>query len=397
MLSKEIFGIVKKELKIEKLDHYGRGIGKINNKTVFVNNALEDEIVEITVTKEKKNFCEAEVVKYIKTSEKRQKPICPYYNFCGGCQLQHLSYSEQLKFKENKVKEVLNKFASINENIIKPIIKSENEYYYRNKITLQVDKKVGLYKEKSNDIVPIEHCYLVSEGINDSIKDIQKENFSSLKGNIVIKETTLKDKLISYNLNKSITNEKEYVLEQMENFVFKISPTSFFQVNTNQAIKLYQKVREYADLKGNEVAKIRNKKMGFVYQNFNLLPKLSAVENVALPLMYSGDNKIDYMKKAKEYLELVGLGDKVHNKPTQLSGGQQQRVAIARALVNNPKILFADEPTGALDSRTSDDIVNLIKKVWKEQGITVIMVTHDDALAKEANRVIRVADGKILE
>ena len=152
-----------------------------------------------------------------------------------------------------------------------------------------------------------------------------------------------------------------------------------------------------SNLKGNEVAKIRNKKMGFVYQNFNLLPKLSAVENVALQLMYSGDNKIDYIKKAKEYLELVGLGDKVDNKPTQLSGGQQQRVAIARALVNNPKILFADEPTGALDSRTSDDIVNLIKKVWKEQGITVIVVTHDDALAKEANRVIRVADGKILE
>ena len=152
-----------------------------------------------------------------------------------------------------------------------------------------------------------------------------------------------------------------------------------------------------SNLKGNEVAKIRNKKMGFVYQNFNLLPKLSAVENVALPLMYSGDNKIDYIKKAKEYLELVGLGDKVDNKPTQLSGGQQQRVAIARALVNNPKILFADEPTGALDSRTSEDIINLIKKIWKEQGITVIMVTHDDALAKEANRVIRVADGKILE
>lgn len=152
-----------------------------------------------------------------------------------------------------------------------------------------------------------------------------------------------------------------------------------------------------SNLKGNEVAKIRNKKMGFVYQNFNLLPKLSAVENVALPLMYSGNHKMDYIKKAKEYLELVGLGDKIDNKPTQLSGGQQQRVAIARALVNNPKILFADEPTGALDSKTSEDIVNLIKKVWKEQGITVIMVTHDDALAKEANRVIRVADGEIVE
>lgn len=152
-----------------------------------------------------------------------------------------------------------------------------------------------------------------------------------------------------------------------------------------------------SDLKGNEVAKIRNKKMGFVYQNFNLLPKLSAVENVALPLMYSGNSSKDNIKIAKEYLELVGLADKIHNKPTQLSGGQQQRVAIARALVNKPKILFADEPTGALDSKTSKDIMKLIQTVWKEQGITVIMVTHDDGLANQANRIIRVVDGKILE
>lgn len=152
-----------------------------------------------------------------------------------------------------------------------------------------------------------------------------------------------------------------------------------------------------SDLKGNEVAKIRNQKMGFVYQNFNLLPKLSAVENVALPLMYSGKSNKDNIRVAKEYLELVGLSDKVHNKPTQLSGGQQQRVAIARALVNKPKILFADEPTGALDSKTSKDIMSLIQRVWREQGITVIMVTHDDSLANQANRIIRVADGKILE
>jgi len=152
-----------------------------------------------------------------------------------------------------------------------------------------------------------------------------------------------------------------------------------------------------SDLKGNEVAKIRNQKMGFVYQNFNLLPKLSAVENVALPLMYSGKSNKENMKVAKEYLDLVGLSDKIHNKPTQLSGGQQQRVAIARALVNKPKILFADEPTGALDSKTSKDIMSLIQRVWKEQGITVIMVTHDDSLASQANRIIRVSDGKILE
>lgn len=152
-----------------------------------------------------------------------------------------------------------------------------------------------------------------------------------------------------------------------------------------------------SDLKGNEVAKIRNQKMGFVYQNFNLLQKLSAVENVALPLMYSGKSSKENMKIAKEYLDLVGLSDKIYNKPTQLSGGQQQRVAIARALVNQPKILFADEPTGALDSKTSKDIMSLIQRIWKEQGITVIMVTHDDSLASQANRIIRVSDGKILE
>lgn len=149
--------------------------------------------------------------------------------------------------------------------------------------------------------------------------------------------------------------------------------------------------------KSNQLAKTRNKKMGFIYQSFNLLPKLSAVENVALPLMYSGYSHRESLEKAKEYLEMVDLADKINNKPTQLSGGQQQRVAIARALVNNPKIIFADEPTGALDSKTSRDIMDLLKKVWKEQGITVIMVTHDDALAKEANRIIRVSDGKIIE
>ena len=152
-----------------------------------------------------------------------------------------------------------------------------------------------------------------------------------------------------------------------------------------------------SNFKSNQLAKTRNKKMGFIYQQFNLLPKLSAVENVALPLMYSGYSNKDCLLKAKEYLEIVGLGDKINNRPTQLSGGQQQRVAIARALINEPKIIFADEPTGALDSKTSRDIMDLLKRVWREQGITVIMVTHDESLAKEANRIIRVVDGNIME
>ena len=140
-----------------------------------------------------------------------------------------------------------------------------------------------------------------------------------------------------------------------------------------------------------------NKKIGFIYQSFNLLPKLSAVENVALPLMYNKYSNKESIEKAKEYLKIVGLEDKINNKPKQLSGGQQQRVAIARALVNNPKIIFADEPTGALDSKTSRDIMDLLKKISKEEKITIIMVTHDESLAKETNRIIRVVDGKIVE
>lgn len=150
-------------------------------------------------------------------------------------------------------------------------------------------------------------------------------------------------------------------------------------------------------LKGKAIAKIRNQKIGFVYQNFNLLPKLSAVENVALPLLYSGKSSKEAIEIARKYIKLVGLEDRANNKPTQLSGGQQQRVAIARALVNEPKVLLADEPTGALDSKTSDDIVDLIRKIWEERGITVIIVTHDNSLAEETNRIIRVADGKVMQ
>ena len=160
--------------------------------------------------------------------------------------------------------------------------------------------------------------------------------------------------------------------------------------------KYYLDGQNVSNLKNNQIAQIRNQKMGFIYQNFNLLQKLTALENVALPLMYSKMTSKEYMKKATQYLELVGLGDKIHNKPTQLSGGQQQRVAIARALVNNPKILFADEPTGALDSKTSEEIMNLIKKLRKEQDLTVIMVTHDEKIAHEADRIIHFKDGKII-
>ncbi len=149
-----------------------------------------------------------------------------------------------------------------------------------------------------------------------------------------------------------------------------------------------------SDMTENELAEVRNKEIGFVFQTFNLLPRASALENVALPLIYAGFNKSDREEMAMAALENVSLADRWHHKPNELSGGQRQRVAIARALVNNPSILLADEPTGNLDSKTSYDIMNLFQELH-DKGHTIIMVTHEDDIAHYAHRIIRLRDGLV--
>ena len=155
-------------------------------------------------------------------------------------------------------------------------------------------------------------------------------------------------------------------------------------------------------LNGNDVSKmsedalaeVRNKEIGFVFQQFNLLPRLTAVENVALPLVYAGIGKKKRTEMALDVLEKVGLADRAHHKPNEMSGGQGQRVAIARALVNNPSIILADEPTGNLDTKTSAEIMNIFSKI-QAGGNTVILVTHEEDIAKHAKRIIRLRDGVI--
>lgn len=144
----------------------------------------------------------------------------------------------------------------------------------------------------------------------------------------------------------------------------------------------------------NQLSEIRNKKIGFVFQNFNLLPRQSVVENVALPLLYSGVKRKERIRRAKEMLIRVGLEDRMNFKPTQLSGGQKQRVAIARAMAGNPRMLLADEPTGALDTHSGEQIMELFHELNKE-GVTIVMITHESEIAAHAQRTVTIRDGRV--
>ena len=153
--------------------------------------------------------------------------------------------------------------------------------------------------------------------------------------------------------------------------------------------------RDVGSMSKNELAEIRNEMLGFIFQQYNLLPKLSLMENVELPLIYAGLSRKEQQARARTALQQVGLGDKLNNKPSQLSGGQQQRASIARALAGGPAVILADEPTGALDSHTGREVLGILQKLHR-QGNTVVLITHDNSIAVQAERIIRLEDGRIV-
>ena len=153
--------------------------------------------------------------------------------------------------------------------------------------------------------------------------------------------------------------------------------------------------RDVGKMSRNELAAVRNEMLGFIFQQYNLLPRLNLMENVEVPLVYAGVSRAERHARAREVLEQVGLGDKLKNRPNQLSGGQQQRVSIARALVRNPPVILADEPTGALDSHTGREVLGLLQQLHK-QGHTVVLITHDNSIAVQAERIIRLEDGRVV-
>ena len=161
--------------------------------------------------------------------------------------------------------------------------------------------------------------------------------------------------------------------------------------------KVFLEHRDISKLTESDLAQIRGQKIGFIFQQFNLIPTLTALDNVMLPMVFQGTVEKERRERATHLLEMVGLGERIHHRPTELSGGQQQRVAIARSLSNDPEVVLADEPTGNLDQHTGKIIMDFLKKLHKEEGKTIIMVTHDANVAKQAHRVEHLVDGSIVK
>lgn len=258
-------------IKIDSLDHYGKGITKIDGKIAFIENALPTEIVEVKINKNKKNYIEGSVKKYITKAKNRVNVGCPYYDFCGGCNIMHLPYNEQLKFKQEKIQNIISKY--LNDNIkINNIISSDLNFNYRNKVTFQVKEKVGFYKNNTYDIINVENCLISNKLINNSIKYLKQLELKNIKkitcrtGSnqlmIIIEIKNIKNiKNINLNIEplKEIADsiylkiDNEYkllfgnknIFETLDNYKYVISPDSFFQINTNTCLKLYNKVKEY--------------------------------------------------------------------------------------------------------------------------------------------------------
>lgn len=254
--------------KIERLDHQGRGIAYIDDKITFVENALPGEEVLIKITNSKKKYNEGIVKKYIQKSKKRVDNVCPFYESCGGCNILHMSYNDQLEYKENKIKDIMKKYANIDK--LSKIIKCDKQFNYRNKVTLKVENNIiGYYKKKSYNLVNIDKCLIIDNEFNKIINDLKKFNLDNIyelmirnvdsdntaltlylqkdTNCIQIDEYCKKNNIILNKIIKNINfkcNEKSKIIGNLGNFKFIISPLSFFQVNTDQTIKLYDKIIE---------------------------------------------------------------------------------------------------------------------------------------------------------
>ena len=333
---------------IEKLDHFGRGIAKIDNKTTFVLNALPTEEVEIEIIREKKHFNEAKVVRYYKKSENRRKVPCPYYSECGGCNLMHMNYQEQLKFKKEKIENILNKYAGINTHVE---IEPSNEFNYRNKITLhKCDKGYGYKKEGSSDIVKIDKCLIADNIINEYISKVNID-----KEELVIRSN--QDKEVISNIDGG------YIIEKINDCNFRIDIDSFFQVNSYICSKVFEYIESNLKESNNAldlycgvgtlssvVSKKANKVIGI---EANKNSYLNALENLKL-------NKIRNIKF---------INDKVEN--------------VIDKINDKIDLIVTDPPRSGMDKTTLDAIKKLKPKTIIYMSCDAITLARDLNILKE--------------
>lgn len=262
---------------IDALDHQGRGIAHYNDFVIFVFDALIGEKVEIEITKIKKKIIEAKVIEILNVSPERVTSICPYFKECGGCDLLHMSYQKQLLYKENKVREIMKKFAHI-ENVVENIVPNDNVFGYRNKAVFQVKEKIGFFGKKSNELVEIEKCFLLPDIMNEYLSILRNNMNLDFVNQIMMRYSkSFQSLMIVFDVSKEFSNSQipvkklskasvlvkrkedleiilgnDFLLEKVGDYTFKVSPNSFFQVNTKQMERLYQIVLDHSGLTKNE-------------------------------------------------------------------------------------------------------------------------------------------------
>lgn len=385
---------------IERLDHQGRGIGKLNDKIIFVNNALVGEIVDVKITLEHKKYYQGEVINFIKTSNDRINSLCPYSNECGGCDLLHISYDNQLKFKQNKVIDILKKYSGINnvENKISNIIPSDNIFNYRNKVTFQVKNKIGFYKRKSYELIPISRCLLISDTMNEilniisknfdlknfdkvMIKDMHKcqvmltlylHNFEEIDKIINVLSSKVESLNIYVKNNHYKTINKSNIIANVKNFKFLVSSEAFFQVNLSQTVKLYDKVLEYCDLK----------------------PTDSVLD------LYCGTGTIgiylsNYCKKVLGIeINSSAITNALENKKINNISNIEFMVGDTKDLIKkikfNPNVIIVDPPRSGLTSEVVKDIIKLNTERLVYVSCDPITLARDLSLLSESYELIEL-------
>lgn len=369
------------QVEIIKLDHQGRGIGKIDNKIIFVLNALPNEVIETKIILEKKNYYEGKTNKILMPSKDRVEPICPYFNECGGCQFLNVSYEKSLEFKQNKVRDILNRYLNLDIKI-NPIIKSDENLYYRNKVTFQVSNDIGFYKNKTNELISVDCCYIADKNINKIYKAIRENISLTNVKQVIIKSTkytnesmiifktndlvdqdnmveTLKNLVTSIYVNDNLIYGENNIVENLLDFSFYISPTSFFQVNTKQAEKLYLKTLEYANITNNDLVLDLYCGTGTI----GLLASKNAKKVIGIEL-----NK-EAIKDANKNKKLNSVTN------IQFYSGDVGKILLKNNY--NPDIVIVDPPRAGLDNTAINQIIKIKPKRLVYVSCDLMTLTRD--------------------